>query len=592
MMGTYRITAPDGGVYEITAPDDATEDQVLAYAQQNFGQVAPSRWSDPVPVATSAIPTDSFDPTIGMTGFEKFAAGMGRSAVETGRGIKQLGMAAADAIPGVDLSGSRAAYAETLADARRLDAPLMATGAGMAGNIVGGALQAAIPVGGAGATLTRAAGRAAPYIGAATRGAAYAGLQPVIGDESRATNAALGGAFGAGGQGLASAASKGAASAKAALAGPVRDSINAARAAGIPLNVSQVTNSPMLRYLSSASSRLPFAGGGAAAARQHAAFNRAVGKTFGVDATALTDDVMAQARTGIGAVYDDVFSRNPVAMNPGDSMKMQGIVAAAQRDMTAENSAIVQRQAQRIADEFLSGPMTGARYQNLRGELAELSKGNNVVGSAVGKLRTVLDDAAHRSVGKADAAALKKANSMWANMRTAEDALKQVNGGAAGNVRPASLWPLVRKGSTKEMRELAKVGQNVMRQQLPDSGTADRMLAQNLLGLGAGGAALSSDNPWVQAAGAGLIAGRAANSPMVARGLLAAQPAAVVTKQGLARIAQAAPYALPAAAHAQMQPEAAPLEINVVGGTVGPALTAAEIEELRRTGLLRGAAYP
>lgn len=37
-MAKYRITAPDGGTYEVTAPDDATEDQVLAYAQQNYQQ--------------------------------------------------------------------------------------------------------------------------------------------------------------------------------------------------------------------------------------------------------------------------------------------------------------------------------------------------------------------------------------------------------------------------------------------------------------------------------------------------------------------------------------------------------------------------
>ena len=35
-MAKYEITAPDGNRYEITAPDNATEDQVLAYAQQNY----------------------------------------------------------------------------------------------------------------------------------------------------------------------------------------------------------------------------------------------------------------------------------------------------------------------------------------------------------------------------------------------------------------------------------------------------------------------------------------------------------------------------------------------------------------------------
>lgn len=43
-MARYEITAPDGGRYEITAPDNATEAEVLAFAQRQFGgsqQAAP-----------------------------------------------------------------------------------------------------------------------------------------------------------------------------------------------------------------------------------------------------------------------------------------------------------------------------------------------------------------------------------------------------------------------------------------------------------------------------------------------------------------------------------------------------------------------
>lgn len=41
-MATYRITGPDGGQYDITAPDDATQEQVLAYAQAKYaGAPAP-----------------------------------------------------------------------------------------------------------------------------------------------------------------------------------------------------------------------------------------------------------------------------------------------------------------------------------------------------------------------------------------------------------------------------------------------------------------------------------------------------------------------------------------------------------------------
>jgi hypothetical protein len=39
-MPTYVVTAPDGKEYEITAPEGATQEQVLAYAQQNYSTPA------------------------------------------------------------------------------------------------------------------------------------------------------------------------------------------------------------------------------------------------------------------------------------------------------------------------------------------------------------------------------------------------------------------------------------------------------------------------------------------------------------------------------------------------------------------------
>ena len=35
-MATFTVTAPDGKEYDITAPEGATQEQVLAYAQQNY----------------------------------------------------------------------------------------------------------------------------------------------------------------------------------------------------------------------------------------------------------------------------------------------------------------------------------------------------------------------------------------------------------------------------------------------------------------------------------------------------------------------------------------------------------------------------
>lgn len=42
-MATFVVTAPDGKEYEITAPEGATQEQVLAYAQQNYSTAQPQR---------------------------------------------------------------------------------------------------------------------------------------------------------------------------------------------------------------------------------------------------------------------------------------------------------------------------------------------------------------------------------------------------------------------------------------------------------------------------------------------------------------------------------------------------------------------
>jgi hypothetical protein len=52
-MARYEITAPDGSRYEITAPEGASEQEVMAYAQQQFGQSKPKDAGTPAkPSAT------------------------------------------------------------------------------------------------------------------------------------------------------------------------------------------------------------------------------------------------------------------------------------------------------------------------------------------------------------------------------------------------------------------------------------------------------------------------------------------------------------------------------------------------------------
>lgn len=127
---------------------------------------------------------------------EKFAAGAGKAVSDIGLGIRQL-------------TGN--APQSEVDERKRLDAPLMDTGAGMAGNVAGNVAMAVAPglgVAGTGTALgakgVQAVGRyaltaPATVAGAATQGAlgaAQSFVQPVATGESRAANTMLGGAAG------------------------------------------------------------------------------------------------------------------------------------------------------------------------------------------------------------------------------------------------------------------------------------------------------------------------------------------------------------------------------------------------------------
>lgn len=117
----------------------------------------------------------AIDPTDGMSGPQKFLAGVGRGMTELARGAGQrLGM-----VSQADID-----------EARRLDAPLMRSGAGSAGDITG-KIAAALP-----AVLIPGANTVA---GAAAVGAGQGLLEPTSGDESVLRNMATGAAGGAGG---------------------------------------------------------------------------------------------------------------------------------------------------------------------------------------------------------------------------------------------------------------------------------------------------------------------------------------------------------------------------------------------------------
>lgn len=121
----------------------------------------------------SAEDRGRFDPTKGMSGTDKFLSGAGKAFTDIGRGVSQIFG-----------SDNQAAIDES----KRLDAPLMNTGAGFAGNVTGN-IAATAP-----AMLIPGVNTVA---GGAALGAGLGAIQPVASDESRVSNVAAGAVGGA-----------------------------------------------------------------------------------------------------------------------------------------------------------------------------------------------------------------------------------------------------------------------------------------------------------------------------------------------------------------------------------------------------------
>lgn len=145
---------------QVIAPRVSKQDQEAAaqqFQQQADARVAPTR----------------VDPTEGMSGYERAAAGFGKAFHDIGLGVRSM-------LP-ESVGGTKPGEVE---EARLREAPLMHTGMGRAGNIAG-AVTTALP-----AAFIPGANTVA---GSAALGALYGGIQPATSWSERAGNALEGG---------------------------------------------------------------------------------------------------------------------------------------------------------------------------------------------------------------------------------------------------------------------------------------------------------------------------------------------------------------------------------------------------------------
>jgi hypothetical protein len=164
-MPTYNVTGPDGRKYRVTAPDGATQDQIIAYAQE---QATPKQ-AEP----------DAFEQTAKSdSNTQNLFAGMGGALSGIPIAVREM--------VGKQKPGEFQEWKDSMAG-------LWSTPMGKVGTVAGGVLPA-IP--------TMMVPGLNTVAGAAAVGAGMGALQPTGDDGSRGANILVGGALGGAGQKL------------------------------------------------------------------------------------------------------------------------------------------------------------------------------------------------------------------------------------------------------------------------------------------------------------------------------------------------------------------------------------------------------
>lgn len=507
------------GIILNNVPDNVTDDEIKARIQSIRAQQDPNQ---DVRQYTQGLlqraaekdagysPTD---PTIGMSGTEKFLAGAGMGMTNMARGAGQMLGVVSE---------------EDVAQARERDAPLAQSGAGMAGNIAGN-VAVGLP-----AMLIPGANT---YTGAALTGAALGALQPTTEDESRAANAAIGAAGGVAGRAVTGAASR-------MLNPQTSEAVRNLLDEGITPTPGQVVGG-YPRRLEEAAKSIPFVGQGIRQAETRAIedFNRAalnrVLAPIGGKATAIGYEGIEETSKAVGNAYDDALAT--LGRVDVDAAFTNRLTALKTMVRSLPNS--VQKQFNSIVRDQVeskitpAGSMTPEQLKTATSELYKLGTGykgqtnsfdQQQLGDALLQLRSNLYDLAGRISPQANEA-IKKADKAFAQLVRVQNAATRADGGIFSPAQLSAATKITDKSARKVatsqgralMQDFAQDAKAVLGNNLPDSGTAERLGSGVALGAG------YMVNPLIPAS---MVAGRAAYTPTAQNALvslIARRPEAV-----------------------------------------------------------------
>ncbi len=287
---------------------------------------------------------------------------------------------------------------------------------------------------------------------------------------------------------------------------------------GIPLRAAQLSHSRSLQVIDSVLSKLPLSGAGAIQEAQQQGFNQAVSRTFGENAARVNATTMDAAKKRLGSEFNRIAGQNKLQVDQQLFADLAEIEGRA-KFLEPGQAQVINRHIDDILEKSPNGWMAGEAYQNKRSYLSK-QKSAGAFGHELSEIRAALDNAFQRSVHGEDAFALKGARAQWRNMRTVENLAEKA---PDGNLSPALLMGEVRRAypnfaysGAGDIGDLARIGQQFLKDKVQNSGTPERAAVLGMLGGGIAG---------IPASVAGLLAGRATgsvlNSPKLANQILA-----------------------------------------------------------------------
>jgi len=459
-------------------------------------KVAPSGFDPDAYLAKKAAPQESApNPVESMSGAERWLAGAGAGMSGMVRGAKQAGLeiaqglgadkGVADYIPTVGalkaitntLTGgeeARAQQAEQLrqeqAQAEQLEAPLMATGTGRAGNVTG-MVASALP--------TMFIPGANTYTGAALVGAGTGFLQPTSDQNvlaSKAKDAAIGAGAGVAGQAIGQgigaiaknyAARKAAEQAAQKSANAVKDAtVASAKQAGYVIPPVQVNPSAANRLLEGFAGKITT--GQSASIKNQEVTNRLVKRALGVaEDQPLTPQVLSGIRAEAGKVYESMRGAGQIATDAQYADDLSKIVAKYQgagKDFPGLARNEIADTAEMIGKPEFNSDSALDAISILRDKADKAFRaGDKSFGRAYKQMADSMEGVIERNIAAAgdDAAALLKdfrdARQLIAKTYSVESALNQ----ATGNINAKKLAQMLNRGKplSGELKEVGRFAQ-------------------------------------------------------------------------------------------------------------------------------------